>query len=706
MKSSFLASVMTFSGCTLLVGMCMAQTIFVSPSGDDLNPGTSQKPLATLLAARDKARLLRKGAPATQPVEIRVRKGEYFITEPLRLTTEDSGTPGAPLVFRGEEGEAPVFYGGQRLGKFEKVNDGLWKIEIPEVKKYGWYFEQLYVNGKRAQRAQTTNDLFLLQPLAVKETVLTKDSTYFNDWAAQKITLRPESEKWLKGLSKAELEDAIVTFYHNWDITRRRLSAYSPKDTALFVAGQAQKPWNGINSNSLLNFENIKSALDAPGEWFLERSGTLYYKPLAGETLENTQAFAPICDQFIVIEGDGKRDKKVADITFENLSFQVSRYRMPLAGEEPAQGAHGIPAVISLDFTDRISFVNCEVAHTGGGAIWYRRACTNGRVEKCFLHDLGASGVKIGELGKPLNSSELTRNIVVDNTIMTGGGMVFPCAVAVMIFNASDNEITHNEINNFQYSGVSVGWTWGYADSPAKRNKIAWNRIHHLGWGVLSDMGGVYTLGLSEGTVVNNNVIHDIYSFDYGGWGLYTDEGSTGILMENNLVYNCKSSGFHQHYGKENILRNNIFVNNISAQLQATRVEKHRSFSFTNNIIYFDRGDLLSNNWDDINILTDYNCYWDPRTKNLTFKKQTWKEWQASGKDLHSVIADPGFRDVKARDFTLTPSRLLKKIGFKPFDYSQAGVYGSAEWKEKARLDPRLERLFEEVVTTREGQKK
>jgi len=215
-------------------------------------------------------------------------------------------------------------------------------------------------------------------------------------------------------------------------------------------------------------------------------------------------------------------------------------------------------------------------------------------------------------------------------------------------------------------------------------------------------MGGVYCLGGSEGTTVSNNVIHHVHSFDYGGWGLYTDEGSMGIVLENNLVYNCKSSGFHQHYGKENIIRNNIFANNLKSQLQATRVEDHLSFSFTNNVIWFSSGDLLSNNWDKINIRSDNNCYWDTRTKDIRFGKLSFAAWQKSGKDVHSVIADPGFVNPLQFDFRIKNKAVIRKIGFKVFDYSQAGVYGTAEWKKMAAFDPEIARLFDVAVIRNE----
>jgi len=219
-------------------------------------------------------------------------------------------------------------------------------------------------------------------------------------------------------------------------------------------------------------------------------------------------------------------------------------------------------------------------------------------------------------------------------------------------------------------------------------------------------MGGVYTLGASEGTVVSNNLIHHVYSFDYGGWGLYTDEGSFGITMENNLVYACKSSGYHHHYGKENIIRNNIFALNIRGQLQATRIEEHRSISFTNNIIYFDKGSLLTSNWHKFNLLSDYNCYWDTRTKNVMFADKSFSEWKKSGKDQHSVVADPLFIDPADFDFRFRNLSVARKIRFTPFDYSKAGTYGSDEWRKLATLDPELDIKFNNIANNLENNKK
>jgi hypothetical protein len=674
-------------------------TLYVSTKGNDFNKGTRESPLASLAGAQEKIRQFKKGHQP-ENIEVVISGGNYFLKEPLLFIPEDGGANGTSVKYFAEKGSRPIFYGGVVIRGFEKVNDQLWKVYIPQGQNSGWNFEQLFVNDSRATRAQFPNKDFF-QPRAVTETVIEPGAVAVGDSAVQKISLLPEQVELFNKMPASDLENAVVTFYHKWDNTRKKILRYSSKDTAFYITGNAMKSWNKIDDETLFTIENVKSGLDAPGEWYLEPTGFLYYVPRLGESVATTTCYAPVTNKFLVIRGS--QDGKVENLHFENLSFQVSGYSMPSNGNEPMQAAAPIEATIMVDYATKISFINCEVAHTGTNAIWFRKACSYNKVDHCYLHDLGAGGVKMGEI-KISEGNENTTHITVNNNIIRNGGYVFPCAVGVIIFTASDNEVTHNEIADFKYSGVSVGWVWGYGESSSKQNKIDFNHIHHLGWGVLSDMGGVYTLGPSQGTTVSNNVIHHIYSTTYGGWGLYTDEGSTGIVMENNLVYLCKSSAFHQHYGKDNIIRNNIFYNQLKSQLEATRVEPHIGFRFTSNIIYFNKGNLSGIRWDKCNFLSDYNAYWDTRTKNIMVGNQTFSDWQKSGKDKNSVIADPEFADAAHLDFRIKNKGLIDQIKFKSFDYTKAGVYGDPAWKELARFDSNLAKQFDELVEVREKQ--
>ena len=123
-------------------GFLAAQQLYLAPNGDDKNSGTQEKPLASLTAARDRARALRKSGALNRPIEIIALPGDYFMKETLALTNEDAGLPEAPLQFKTVARGAAVFYGGKRIQGFEKINDSLWKTVVPEVARGEWNFEQ------------------------------------------------------------------------------------------------------------------------------------------------------------------------------------------------------------------------------------------------------------------------------------------------------------------------------------------------------------------------------------------------------------------------------------------------------------------------------------------------------------------------------------------------------------------------------------
>jgi hypothetical protein len=190
---------------------------------------------------------------------------------------------------------------------------------------------------------------------------------------------------------------------------------------------------------------------------------------------------------------------------------------------------------------------------------------------------------------------------------------------------------------------------------------------------VLSDMGGIYTLGLAPGSILHHNLIHDVHAFDYGGWGVYFDEGTTGMVAEDNIIYDVKTGGFHQHYGRDNIVRNNIFAFSKQYQLQRSRQEPHRSFTFERNIVYWNSGTLLGSQWGDDKFEMDRNIYWRADGKPIEFAGQPLEKWQAKGMDKNSFIADPLFEDAAKAKFKLKRGSPAEKIKFEPIDLTGVG---------------------------------
>jgi hypothetical protein len=258
----------------------------------------------------------------------------------------------------------------------------------------------------------------------------------------------------------------------------------------------------------------------------------------------------------------------------------------------------------------------------------------------------------------------------------------------VFLGHAFDCVVAHNHIHDACYTGISVGWTWGYRETPSRNNRIEHNLIHDIGAGILSDMGGIYTLGVQPGTVIRGNHLHHIWSQDYGGWGIYLDEGTSHLLVEHNLVHDTKDAPFNIHFARENVVRYNIFARGGNALTSVSRIEAGQiSANYFNNIVLGPSRSLFSGGYKgniaDGALISNANCFWAPGGRlpasvnpggqaRKVPARVTWTAWRKAGHDLLSVVADPRLVEGK-RTWRVAKNSPALKLGFKPWDWSECG---------------------------------
>jgi parallel beta-helix repeat protein len=658
-----------------------AIVFYVAPNGNDAWTGRyptakgGTGPFATITRARDAIRQLKRqqGGRLKQPVTVFLRGGTYFLQEPLSFSAADSGTKEFAIAYKAYQQEKPIISGGRIIQGWQPITlngQTVWTTHIPEVKAGKWSFHQLWVNGNRAKRCRYPKKGYLKVDNA-------PDVTPDTPWQKGQTRFKFRSGD-LKSWPAVEQGEAIVMT--RWAESRLPIKAISfhNRSTYRIDPGDSESSGAGI-----YYLENIREFLTDLGEWYLDqKSGQLYYIPLPGEKITQSTVIAPVLSKLVDLAGDEKAGKFVQHLWFENLTFAHGEWYYPqnfkASGKFPdirnlGQAAAELPGAIDANRVRFCTWKQCAIAHISHYAINFAEICLNNQILDCQFFDLGAGAIKVANHGG--------HQIV--GCHIYNGGLIFHGAVAIWIGNAANNLIAHNHIHDFYYSGISVGWTWGSANSPTANNIIEFNHVHHLGKLAnghsppLNDSGGIYTLGVQPGTKIRANLIHDIQTHNFGGWGIYLDEGSSQMTVENNIVYRTRTGGFHLHRGEDNIVRNNIFAFGELSQLERTletleaaeKDETYQSFTFENNIIYWREGNLLAGQWKDKYYAFDRNLYWHLGDRPIHFDKQSWQEWQQQGMDRHSIIADPLFISPEQGNFRLKPNSPALKIGFKPLDF-------------------------------------
>ena len=669
-----------------LAGVVQAKEIVVSPEG--LSP---QGAVEKIRAA--------KRAGDTSAWTVRVKKGVYPLKETIVFRPEDSGTPEAPVEWIGEDGA--VFSGGACLGGWRDDGDGVWSAPIPKgADGHPVFFESLYVNGRRADRARLPLKGAFHAKTWCEESVVEGGVTNY----VEKTTVDEPGLEALEGLSRAELDAVQWRVFVKWAYAAYPVESYDARSGAVVVKGRDKivnwKKWDAGKENYFF-LENVAAGFTEQGQWLYDvKAGRVRYRPLAGETIAGLEVIAPTARLVSLVEfrGDFAKKEYVHDIRFRNLGFTATRTDGELCANGAVrqylhQAARKTGATILGNGLKCVRFEKCRVFNTENYAFRFGDGVVSNAIVSCEIEDAGAGGIWLGNntsnplqqanpkyrgLSEPWNHPfpterlvdtrfEAVRFNVIDDNLIRHCGRVNSEGCGIVLTHAADTLVTHNEISDLYYTGISVGWTWGYYGSYAQRNEISFNRISNIGQHKMADMGGIYTLGASFDTVVTNNVITDVDSSSYGGWGMYNDEGSEGVYWANNLVVNTTADSYHLHFGRSNVVENCVLVNGGTSKLCISRSENHQQVAFRRNVVYWPEGPVFTKTgW---NVLREG---WSRATFEGNLFYCTSGETELNG-PMSGTVADPKFVDPAKGDWALRPDSPALKLGFKPWDYSLSG---------------------------------
>ena len=354
--------------------------------------------------------------------------------------------------------------------------------------------------------------------------------------------------------------------------------------------------------------------------------------------------------------------RRCANITFDNIDFadcaidDITKGRKQQA-EELSGGS------VQLFGCQNIRINNCTFEHIYGYCIYVHKDSSLGpdilsehiRIENNVVTDTYGGGFFIA----------CGQDHVIRNNLIDSFGLYLPGAVGVIIQNASHNSIVHNTICYGYYSGISVGWSWGYFEPQSTDNYIAYNHIYKLLQEKLNDGAGIYTLGDSPGTIIEHNFIHDIYSKKDGdAAGIYLDEGSSHILAQYNVVCRC-NVGFHLHYGASNEVCHNLFAESKDYTLKISQDEKHLQCYFHNNIFQqqIDDTDKSSTSYKPL-ICHPIGTFY--MSHNLSNSSQT--------NDILTARCQGKIKDLHVGDISFDCSNRMEPINFAPEFISNVNI--------------------------------
>ena len=662
----------------LLISLCMpisAQDYYVAVNGNDNNPGTADKPFATIQKAQQ---ILRSGSPEKNTTVI-IKGGVYYLDEPIIFTSEDSGKPGAVIEYKAYPGEDVIISGGFKV----KPEWKLYKNGIYKTKLKTFTGDQLFVNGKQQHLARYPN----------------YDSTakYFNGYAADAIG-KERAANWKNPAG------GYIHAMHKalWGGFHYRITGKDADGNIEYEGGwQNNRP---LGMHPEIRFvENIFEELDAPGEWYYDSGQQeLYYYPAEDVDLKTAVVEGvrlPNIIEFKGTEANPVKYIKLTGITFRHASRTFMETKEPLLRSDWTIFRGG---AVLFNGAENCSVENCFIDQVGGNAIFVNNYNRSISIKGCHIYKAGANGIAfVGSpdaVRDPLFAYDAERdfasidtipgpktndypaNCLVEDCLINEIGRVEKQTAGVEIEMSRNITISHCTIYDVPRAGINIGsGCWGghvieYCD--------VFNTVLETGdhgafnsWGrdrywvskrAQMDSATAARPELVLLDAVEPNVIHDNRFRCDHGWDIDLDDGSSNYHIYNNV---CLNGGLKLREGFYRTAENNIMINNSLH----THVWFENSYDvFVRNIVTTSYSTIRVTLWGEE---VDYNIF--PDSTALA-------KAQANNTDMHSITASEFYIDPKKGDYRVRNDSEVLSTGFKNFDMDNFGVV-SPELKKKAK---------------------
>jgi len=505
-------------------------------SGRSATPNTAKTdgPLATLNGVRDLIRKLRRQNEIPEGVTVLVGEGTYILESPLELTSEDSGTKQAPIIYRAAAGKPARLLGGKIVRGWKKVDDpellkrlnsaartqvvsaDLKSLGVTEFGSPAGGGVELFFGGKAMTLARWPNEGFakIVDVLGATEKnvrgtkgtaegIFTSDSDRPARWI-------DEPDAWVHGY-----------WFWDWSDQRHKIKSIDPERRLIEVA----PPYHGYGYRKGQWFYgyNLLSEIDEPGEWYVDRErGALYFWPPSA--VEEIEAVVSVIPSLVTM-------KEVSHVTLRGFSME---------------GARGTAVTISGGAENRI--IGCAIRNVGSWAVQVSGGARHG-VVGCDMFEMGGGGISLsgGDRVKLTPAEHFAENNHVHHFARVK--RVYQPGITLQ---GVGNRASHNLIHNAPHMGMGFG---------GNDHLIELNEIHSVCY-ESNDAGAIYTgrNWTMRGTVIRNNYLHHINGFENRGCvGVYLDDMFCGTEISGNLFYRVTRAAFIGG-GRDCVVTNNLFV--------------------------------------------------------------------------------------------------------------------------------------------------